>query len=208
MKKIVIQGDSITDAGRAREGLNENSGLGHGYPNMVTGALLAKYPEKDLKFYNRGISGHRIVDLYARWKSDTLNLQPDVITILIGVTDVWHERDWQNGVELDSFERVYGMMIEWTLAVLPDVKFVLLSPFTLACGVIDDKFAADVADYAEAVRRLAKKYDTAYINTQAIFDEAVTKAAPNYWANDGVHPTPAGHQLIAEALQKELEKLI
>ena len=208
MKTIVIQGDSITDAGRVREAVAENSGLGHGYPNIVTSALLAKYPEKDLKFYNRGISGHRIVDLYARWKIDTLNLKPDVITILIGVNDVWHERDWQNGVELDRFEQVYGMMIEWTLAVLPDVKFVLLSPFTLACGVIDDKFAADVADYAEAVRRLAKKYDTAYINTQAIFDEAVTKAAPNYWANDGVHPTPAGHSLIASKLQEEIEKLI
>ena len=127
---------------------------------MVNTKLSAKYPEKDLKFYNRGISGHRIVDLYARWKSDTLNLQPDVITILIGVNDVWHERDWQNGVEIERFEKVYDMMLEWTREVLPNVKFVLLSPFTLACGVIDDKFAADVADYAEAVRRLAKKYDT------------------------------------------------
>jgi lysophospholipase L1-like esterase len=208
MKTIVIQGDSITDAGRNRECLDANNGLGHGYPNIVTGALLAKYPEKDLKIYNRGISGHRIVDLYARWKSDTLNLQPDVITILIGVNDVWHERDWQNGVELDRFEKVYSMMIEWTREVLPNVKFVLLSPFTLACGVIDEKFSADVEAYAEAVRRLAKKYNTSYINTQAIFDEAVKKAAPNYWAADGVHPTPAGHNLIAAALQTELEKLI
>ena len=208
MKTIVIQGDSITDAGRIREIAAENSGLGHGYPNIVTSALLAKYPEKDLKFYNRGISGHRVVDLYARWKSDTLNLQPDIITILIGINDIWHERDWQNGVEVDRFEQVYDMMITWTKKVLPNVKFVLLSPFILDCGVIDDFFKENRVIYAEAVKKLAEKHGAVYIDTQAIFDEAVKKAEDAYWANDGVHPTPAGHNLIATKLQEELEKLI
>ena len=208
MKKIVIQGDSITDCGRSREDLNENSGLGHGYATMLAGNLLGKYPEKDLKIYNRGISGHRVVDLYARWKSDTLNLQPDVITILIGINDIWHERDWQNGVEIERFEQVYDMMLSWTKAVLPNVKFVLLSPFTLGCGVIDEDFASQAKIYSEAVRRLVKKYDTCYIDTQALFDEAVKKAEPAYWSKDGVHPTPAGHAVIANALAKEIEKLI
>ena len=210
MKKILFQGDSITDSGRLREVLEANlsNALGRGYGHYVAGELLLKYIEKDLKFYNRGINGNRVVDLYARWKVDTLNLQPDVITILIGVNDVWAERDVQNGVELDRFEQVYDMLLEWTRKVLPDVKIVLLSPFTLMCGVIDEKFAVAVEKNAEAVRRLAKKHKTAYINTQAIFDEAVKKAEPRYWASDGVHPTPVGHLLIAKELQAELEKLI
>ena len=210
MKKILFQGDSITDSGRLREVLEANlsNALGRGYGHYVAGELLLKYIEKDLKFYNRGINGNRVVDLYARWKVDTLNLQPDVITILIGVNDVWAERDVQNGIELDRFEQVYDMLLAWTRKVLPDVKIVLLSPFTLACGVIDEEFAAAVEKNAEAVRHLAKKYNTAYINTQAIFDEAVKKAEPSYWASDGVHPTPAGHLLIAKVLQAEIEKFI
>lgn len=208
MKKIVMQGDSITDFGRGREGLNENCALGTGYANLTAAALLAKYPEKDLKFYNRGISGHRVVDLYARWKVDTINLQPDIITILIGINDIWHERDWQNGVEIDRFEQVYDMMITWTKKVLPNVKFVLLSPFILDCGVVDDFFKENRVIYAAAVKKLAEKHGAVFIDTQAIFDEAVKKAEPAYWANDGVHPTPAGHALMSAALQKELEKLI
>lgn len=208
MKKIVMQGDSITDFGRAREGVNENSNLGTGYANLTAAALLAKYPEKDLKFYNRGISGNRVVDLYARWKTDALNLNPDIITILIGINDIWHERDWQNGVEIDRFEQIYDMMICYSKKMLPNVKFVLLSPFILDCGVIDDFFKENVVIYAAAVKRLAEKYGAAYIDTQAIFGEAIKKAEPAYWAADGVHPTPAGHTLISEALQKELEKLI
>jgi lysophospholipase L1-like esterase len=210
MKKILFQGDSITDCGRLREVLvpNLSNALGRGYGHYIAGELLLKYIEKDLKFYNRGINGNRVVDLYARWKVDTINLQPDVITILIGVNDVWADRDVQNGVEPERFEAVYDMMLEWTRKVLPEVKIVLLSPFTLACGVIDNEFAAAVEKYAEAVRRLAKRYNNLYINTQAIFDEAVKKVEPSYWASDGIHPTPAGHLLIARALQIEIEKMI
>ena len=91
--KILFQGDSITDAGRNRDADTANipSGLGSGYVNLIAAQLLRQHPEDNLQIYNRGISGNRIVDLYARWKVDAINLKPDLISVLIGVNDTWHE---------------------------------------------------------------------------------------------------------------------
>ena len=208
MKTILMQGDSITDAGRNRtmEALpGNNHALGNGYANLTAAALLAKYPEKDLQIYNRGISGNRVVDLYARWKVDTLNLQPDILSILIGVNDVWHERSHANGVEADRFEQIYDLLLEWTFKALPQVNVVLLEPFTMLCGEVDETFAADTAVRAAITRKLAAKYNTEFLPTQQILDEACKRAEPAYWAKDGVHPTPAGHALITEALLKKFE---
>ena len=208
MKTILMQGDSITDAGRNRtmEALpGNNHALGNGYANLTAAALLEKYPEKDLQIYNRGISGHRVVDLYARWKVDTLNLQPDILSILIGVNDVWHERSYANGVEADRFEQIYDLLLDWTFKALPQVKVVLLEPFTMLCGEVDEAFAADTAVRAAITRKLAAKYNTEFLPTQQILDEACKRAEPAYWAKDGVHPTPAGHALITEALVKKFE---
>ena len=109
MKKLILfQGDSITDAGRDRE--NPNC-LGIGYPSRVAGALGVDRPN-DFDFLNRGISGNRIVDIYARIKWDFINLKPDYASIFVGVNDAWHEIEWQNGVEDEKFEKIYGMMIE------------------------------------------------------------------------------------------------
>ena len=108
MKLILFQGDSITDAGRNKE---LPHAMGVGYANMVAGELGLSKPYEYM-FRNRGISGNRVVDLFARMKKDMINLKPDVMSILIGVNDVWHEYTRQNGVEADRFERIYGMMIE------------------------------------------------------------------------------------------------
>ena len=208
MKTILMQGDSITDAGRNRTmeaTPSNNHALGNGYANLTAAALLEKYPEKDLQIYNRGISGHRVVDLYARWKVDTLNLQPDILSILIGVNDVWHERSYANGVEADRFEQIYDLLLDWTFKALPQVKVVLLEPFTMLCGEVDEAFAADTAVRAAITRKLAAKYNTEFLPTQQILDEACKRAEPAYWAKDGVHPTPAGHALITEALVKKFE---
>ena len=116
MKTILFQGDSITDASRFKEIENDGDvfiprAFGSGYANAVAARLLLAHPEKNLRMVNRGISGHRVVDLYARWKIDALNLKPDIISILIGVNDVWHEFSRQNGVEPERFEQIYDMSI-------------------------------------------------------------------------------------------------
>jgi lysophospholipase L1-like esterase len=121
--KILFQGDSITDAGRSRENLAD---LGPGYPATAAALLTETFPQTEFTFINRGISGNRIVDLYARIKMDVWNLQPDVLSILIGINDIWHEVGINhNGVDLVRFERMYRMMLDDTLERLPNLKLII-----------------------------------------------------------------------------------
>lgn len=196
---ILFQGDSITDAGRNRENElpNNPQALGSGYPNLIAAQLLQSQPADDLQFLNRGISGNRVVDLYARWKSDALNLKPDVISILIGVNDTWHEFGSQNGVEVDRYETVYRMLLNFTKEKLPDVTLVLCAPFVLRCGVVTEEWLVEMAQRQAVVSRLAEEFGAIHVPSQTAFNEAVETAPPSYWAADGVHPTPAGHQVLA-----------
>ena len=104
--KILFQGDSITDAGRSRENDVE---IGVGYPLLVKASLGFESHGK-YEFFNRGISGNRIVDVYARIKSDIINIKPDVMSLLIGVNDVWHEFAVENGVDAEKFYKIYDML--------------------------------------------------------------------------------------------------
>ena len=122
-KRILFFGDSITDCGRARD---NDIRLGDGYANMVSATLGAAYPQK-YEFINRGIGGDRIVDLYARIKIDLINLKPDYLSILIGINDVWHEIQSQNGVDNKKFKKVLSMLIEEVKEALPDIKIIMLT---------------------------------------------------------------------------------
>lgn len=198
---IVFQGDSITDRGRSREPVSprDGGGLGSGYAAMVAARLLCDRPDTPWNFYNRGISGNRIVDLYARWKIDALNLKPDLLSIMVGVNDTWHEFGSANGVEVPRYEQFYRMLMEWTRAELPAVKIVLLEPFVLPFGAVEDSWIEEIDRRRAVVKKIAAEFDTAFIPTQSLFDEAVKKAPAEHWLSDGVHPQAAGHQLIADA---------
>lgn len=200
-KRILFQGDSITDAHRSRDISSENSAeaLGVGYANHVASYLLATQPNASMRFLNRGISGHRVVDLYARWKVDALNLQPDVISILVGINDTWHEFNNANGVEVARFETIYQLMLEMTREVLPDVELILCEPFALPCGAVGADWLPDVAGRIEVVHRLADRFDAVLVPFQQVLKDAVGEGDPAYWAHDGVHPTPAGHRVMADA---------
>lgn len=198
--KILFYGDSITDMGRNRE--NDNVFMGNGYVFYAAGDIKKENPS--VQILNRGISGNRIVDLYARIKSDVWNLEPDVLSVLIGVNDVWHEISNKNGVELDRFIKVYEMLIEDTLKVLPNLKIVLCEPFVLkgdATEVNYDKFLA-VKEYAKAVKALAEKYGLGFVALQEPFDKAAEKYGAKEFLYDGVHPNIAGARLIADEWMK------
>ena len=199
---ILFQGDSITDCGRERNVNGPNSGLGSGYPYLVAAKLLCAKAEEELRVYNLGISGNRIVDLYARWKSDAINLHPDVISILIGVNDTWHEFGNKNGVEVPRYEQFYRMLLEWTVKARPAVKLVLCEPFVLTCGAVTAEWLPEINQRQEVVRKMAKEFKTIFIPYQEIFDAALKHAPAKYWLADGVHPTIAGHQLMADAWLK------
>lgn len=207
MKTILFQGDSITDAGRARDN-DENMGIG--YPMLVGGALGFENPG-DYTFYNRGISGNRVVDLYARIKIDIINLKPDVMSILIGVNDVWHEFGaGHNGVDADKFFKIYSMLIEEIKEALPDVKIMIMEPFVLKGTATEaqwDDFSKEVYLRAEKAKMIAEKYDLVFIPLQEKLDEALKSCPAEYWLRDGVHPTINGHELIKREWIKYFNKL-
>lgn len=198
--KLLFQGDSITDAGRNRELTQPNVGsaLGTGYCQLITAHLLAKRPNTGLQIYNRGISGNRVVDLYARWRVDAINLQPDVISILIGVNDTWHGFMYDNGVEVERYATVYRMLLEYTRQQLPQVQFVLCEPFVLPCGVVTPDWISEMDQRRAVVRKLAGAFDALFVPFQSVLRDALRQAPAEYWAADGVHPTPAGHRLLAD----------
>lgn len=207
--RILFQGDSITDSGR-----NGNSGcfhqMGQGYALMVAGQLGLREPGAHT-FVNRGISGNRIVDVFARIKADGWNVEPDVFSLLIGVNDVWHELGSGNGVSAERFERVYRMLIEDTLEALPAVRFMLLEPFLLRCGSAEehwDLFREEVALRSEVTERMAAEYGQVFVPLQQKLDRACTQAPADYWLADGVHPTAAGHRLIADAWLEAFDRYI
>ncbi len=194
--KILFQGDSITDAGRD---WNNDGQLGRGYAHLVEAALGYSAPNEHT-FVNKGISGNRIVDLYARIKRDIINYQPDVMSILIGVNDVWHEiGDSPNGVDADKFFKIYSMLIEEVKEALPNIKIMILEPFVLeACSTTEnwEFFKTEVAKRGEMARKIAEKYNLPFIPLQEGFNELAKKAPNDYWLGDGVHPTAKGHEFI------------
>ncbi len=207
MKTILFQGDSITDAGRIRE---QKIDLGKGYPRLVAAQLGYDNPGA-YAFINKGISGNRIVDLYARMKSDILNLKPDYMSILIGVNDFWHELgDNPNGVDTHKFEKIYTMLLEEILAELPDLKIFIMGAYVLPGTSTDehyDRFRPEVEARAAAAKRVAEKFGLPFVDMQAKFDAAYKVAEKGYWTGDGVHPTTFGHELIARAWLETFETI-
>ena len=200
--RILFQGDSITDAGRSRD---DNSILGRGYPLLVEAALGLEAPNEH-EFLNRGISGNRIVDVYARIKSDIINLKPDVMSILIGVNDVWHDINYQNGVRTDLYEQLYNLLIAELKSALPNLRIMIMEPFVLKGSATQEhweEFETEVVLRAEAAKRVAEKNGLEFIPLQKKLDEATKLAPAEYWLGDGVHPTTSGHELIAREWIKQ-----
>lgn len=202
--KILFQGDSITDAGRIYDDI---ASMGTGYPLLVKSEL--GYEDPMLEFVNKGISGNRIVDLYARIKADIINIKPDYMSILIGVNDVWHEL-FGNGVCAEKFYKIYDMLIEEIKAELPNTTIVIFGPYVLKGSATEeywDMFYTEVPKRAKKAELIAEKYGLKYVSLQDKFDEAAKKAPNDYWLFDGVHPTPMGHQIIKNEWIKAFKEL-
>lgn len=192
--RVLFQGDSITDGHRERGG-DPSHALGHGYAYLVAARLGVELAERNLTFLNRGISGHTVPDLDARWQRDTLDLRPDVLSVLIGVNDQGR------GLPLSEFEPVYDRLLADARELNPDLRLMLCEPFSLLVGRSDGfwkEWSAGMAQRQAIVARLAEKHGAALVRFQRVFDDAVKRAPAEYWIWDGVHPTPAGHQLMAE----------
>jgi acyl-CoA thioesterase I len=192
---ILFIGDSITDCGR-RAG--QVGPMGRGYPLLVSSRLAAKFPELELSFCNKGISGDRIRDVAARWKRDAVALRPSIVSILAGVNDTWRRFDSGEETSAGEFEAAFRSIIEATRRET-SAALVLCEPFVLPCGLVTGVWREDLDPKIAVVRGLAREFGAALVPLDEIFTAAASKAPCEYWAEDGVHPTYAGHGLVAQA---------
>lgn len=193
---VLFQGDSITDCGRVRDQADPQDSyrLSHGYALMAAAQLASTRPQARLRFENRGISGEGIRELDARWQADCLELRPNVVSILIGINDQWRQ------VYGAEWEVAYRALLTRTRAALPDVRFVLCAPFRLPVGEDYQPSIDDAVQRATLVRRLADDFQAVYVPFDTVLASAATQYPPaSYWSWDGVHPTAAGHYLLAQA---------
>ena len=222
---MLFQGDSITDAGRNRESAaeaNQQAALGNGYAWLAAVELLLQAQPgptatasttttttttttattttelpPNLRVFNRGISGHKVFQLANRWQQDCIDLQPDVLSILIGVNDIWHSLGGNYDGTVEIYERDYDALLARTRKELPTTRIVVCEPFVLRCGAVNDKWFPQFDEYRAAARRVADKHHATFVAFQSMFDQAIRYAPPEHWAKDGVHPSRDGAALMA-----------
>ena len=193
---ILFQGDSITDAGRKKDRAmaNDSEALGKCYAAMIAGELLAEYPDLGLQCYNRGISGNKVPDLAARWDADTIALKPAILSIHIGVNDLWHTVAFGSKYKgtIEDYETGYRELIKRSQKEIPGVRIIVCEPFELR-----DWPALD--PYRAVARKLAEEMNLTFVPFHAIFQQAAKTIDKKFWAGDGIHPTIPGHSLMRKA---------
>lgn len=200
---ILFQGDSITDADRNREIATD---LGKGYVNEINSLLSADGQNKNIEITNRGISGDRVIDLKKRWDKDCISINPTVVSILIGINDCWRRYDNNDPTTADEFKKDYRYILN-QVKERTDAKIILCEPFVLPIPEDRIQWREDLDLKIKAVRELSKEFDALYLPLDRIFREASALVEPILLAEDGVHPTPRGHNLIAKEWIKAYKKL-
>jgi acyl-CoA thioesterase I len=200
---VLFQGDSITDCGRDRQ---NGADWGRGYAAMVAAWFSMLHGEKDVRFINRGISGNRAVDLRARWQADCLDLKPTWVSILIGVNDTWRRYDRNDPTPVEVYESAYRDILRQTKEKLR-ARLIILEPFLLHTPPDRATWREDLNPKIAVARRLAREFDAIFVPLDGLFAAATKRREPTFWLPDGVHPTPAGHALIAQAWLRAVEAM-
>ena len=204
--KLVMIGDSITDCGRAYpEGEGRDAALGNGYVSLVDALIKANYPQQQIRIINMGISGNTVRDLQARWQTDVLDYQPDWLSIMIGINDVWRQFDLPMQQELHVNLAQYGRILtELVAQTRPQLQgLVLLTPYFIEPNR-GDPMRAMMDEYGQVVKKVAAKHEAIFVDTQAAFDATLTEMHPMSLAWDRVHPNPTGHMVLARAFLNQL----
>ncbi len=205
--RCLFQGDSITDGNRGRNE-DPNHIMGHGYAFSIASRIGADFPEAGHRFFNRGISGNTVTDLAGRWQKDTLDLKPNLLSILVGINDahaVVSRRS--NAADSSSFEKTYRDLLDQALQQDPNMLLVLGLPFVYPVGDRKQQWAnweEQTKMRSDIVRTLAKERNALLVDYPAVFDKAIKRAPAEYWIWDGIHPTVPGHELMARAWIKEV----
>lgn len=207
--RFLFQGDSITDGNRGRNE-DPNHILGHGYCFTVSSRIGADFPQYGFQFINRGISGNSVSDLEKRWQKDTLDLKPDVLSLLVGINDVNAiiEKK-EDALDVKAFDATYRKLLVSCREQNPDLLIVLGLPFFFASGWRKDqyqKWHPLTVERAAIVRRIAADFNAVLVDYPKVFEEAQQQASIDYWIWDGVHPTVFGHELMAREWIKQVGK--
>ena len=197
---VLFQGDSITDAGRSRENLDD---LGSGYPALIAAGYSALHPSRQVRFINRGISGNRAVDLRGRWQEDCLDLKPNLVSILIGINDTWRHYDSNDPTSAETYRANYFAILEQ--AAHSGAQIVILEPFLLPVPADRKAWRVDLDPKIQVARELAREFGACYVALDGVFAEASARRDPAFWLPDGVHPSLAGHALIAQTWIKAVQ---
>jgi acyl-CoA thioesterase I len=197
---VLFQGDSITDAGRSREQVED---LGFGYPALVAAWFSALYPASGVRFINRGISGNRAGDLRTRWQADCLDLKPDWVSILIGINDTWRRYDSGDATSAETYRENYRAILAETAKL--GARILMLEPFLLPVPPDRKAWREDLDPKITAARELAREFGAIYVPLDGLFAAASAQRDPAFWLPDGVHPSLPGHALIAQNWLKAVQ---
>ncbi len=192
---ILFQGDSITDCNRDYGKLYD---LGDGYPKYVAALMKEKYPEYNLRFINKGISGNRCQDLALRWQRDCIDLKPDFVSILIGINDTWRRYDSNDETDVSTYERNFRFILNETKNKL-GVPVMILSPFLIEVNPEQKKWREDLNPKIEAAKKLAEEFGCIYVPLDEILKKAALTTDKKLLSADGVHPDEEGKKVIAKA---------
>jgi lysophospholipase L1-like esterase len=194
---IVFIGDSITDADRNSIAYKP---FGFGYVNYIANYLLGKYADVNLNILNTGISGNTIRDLKSRWQADCLDHNPDILSIMIGVNDVWHQfaadDELPFAVPLDEFKRTYEELLVKVKAKC-NSQIVICEPF-MFCDDLNNPMFALLRKYIEVVDRIAADFNACLVPLQKAINERIKEVPPQNWSSDLVHPEVWAHAWIAQ----------
>ena len=210
--RILFQGDSITDGNRYKDEEHRwdlNHQIGHSYAFIVSGLLGLEYARMNMEFVNRGISGNTSRDLLRRWQQDATEINPDILSVLVGINDCCSEGE--NHVEPCEYEKNLSRMLEQSFERNTRLRVFLLEPFFLPTkGVYErdsDLWRERLSEYSGVCRKIALADSRIhFIPLQNVFDAACKQRECAYWIWDGVHPTESGHALIAREWIKAFEK--
>ncbi len=203
--KILFQGDSITDAGRDKRNYHN---MGKGYPLYATQHITEAFPETDFEFINFGIGGNRTSQLFDRLYKDAIEFQPDIISVLIGINDIWHRYGSEKIATTDEQFATNYRAILTRLKKETNAKIVMLCPYVLD-HESKEIFKPDLARFLPIIHQLAEEFADAYVPLNELFDEAIkTQPEPLYYSADGVHPNENGSRFIGKHYYEAIAPII
>ena len=200
--KILFQGDSITEWNRDKSNPED---LGSGYVRVASEAIAAMFPDEEFTFVNRGVSGDRTRELLKRWQEDTVDVQPDIMTLMIGVNDCWRRYDMNDPMTAEEYEQNLRSLLR-DFKENTNAKLLMIEPFTVHEDT--DLWREDLYLKINAYRRVAKEFADAYLPMDGIIAMLCVEAPPSHWSMDGIHLAEPGIERMGQYVAQAVAPLI